>query len=405
MPTRYKYRAFAPDGQTEEGFLSAENDRQVFDYLAERRLSPIEVSPAKDSGELGLLGFFQRTQYEDIIMFTRSLSSLYKAGVPLLRALTVIRVGPANGRFNHVISELRNSLQSGKPLSVSMAEFPAVFPRVYTASVAAGEESGKLDELLDSLGVMLEEELELNRQIKSGTRYPLMVVTALAAAMVVMLTYVVPKFVAFYQAFDAELPIYTRLLIGTSNFITSNWILILAGLGVATVVAVKASANERVRNYLDGLWLKIPIFGDVIIKGNVARFTMMFGILTHAGIPIVKSLGVLTESIRNTKIAGEVGQIKDMLEEGRDNQITTAGLRTIPDMALQMISIGLESGSLERMLREISVHYAKEVRYTTKNLTALLEPILTLVMGVFVLILALSIFLPMWNLIKVFHGS
>ncbi len=404
MPIQYKFQAISDDGRTEDGVLTAESTQQVLDHLAEQHLIPISVKAVKATAPFSFWGFFGGVPYEDLIMFTNNLCTLYKAGIPLLRALSIIKVGASGNRFNYAISQIRLSLQSGRQLSVAMSEFDDLFPRFYIASVAAGEESGKLDEILEELADMLERELELTRQIKSGIRYPTMVVLALIVAFIIMMTFVVPKFVEFFSAFNAELPITTRMLIATSDFLEAYWPVLVGLVIVGAFTFRKLSKHEKSRFAIDGALLKLPIIGGLIIKGNVARFSLMFRILIQSGLPIVKSLEILTGSVKNSVIAHEIVRLRILFAEGKDNRLTSEEFVCFPDLALQMISIGLESGSLERMLGEVGRHYSQEVHYTSSHLTSILEPILTVGMGGFVLILALSIFLPMWNLIKVFNG-
>lgn len=404
MPDQYKYRGVAGDGQTHRGTISASSEQAVLEFLQDQQLTPIRVEPIERRTGLSVWGFFRTRQYEDLISFTNTLRTLYRAGVPLLRALAVIRVGSGANPFNEAIEEIRLSVQSGRTLSGAIADHSSIFPPIYSLSVAAGEESGKLDEVLEQLGSVLREELEITRQIKAGVRYPVMVVGAIIAAFVVLLTFVVPRFVAFYAAFDAELPIFTRLLIGTSNLFAEYWPIGLGLLVVGVIGLRKAALYRPTRVVMDRWMLRIPIIGDLIIKGAVARFALMFRTLLRSGLPLVRSLDILVQTIKNSAIAAELDDLKETLQTGRDAELLDMKRKYLPDLALQMIAIGLESGSLDTMLHELGDHYSKEVRYTSRQLTALLEPILTLVMGVFVLMLALAIFLPMWNLIQVFKG-
>jgi len=404
MPTQYKYKALSEEGYRETGTITAENNEQVLEFLSEKQLHPISIKTQKRKNPFSLWGFFKRAEYENLILFTRNLNTLYRSGIPLLRALSIIKIGKAGGRFNYALSEIRQSLQSGKSLSVAISGFDDLFPSVYVASVAAGEESGKLNDILDQLTAVLEEEYELTRQIKSGTRYPLMVIAALAAAFLILTMYVVPKFVAFYDSFDTELPIITQWLIGLSNFLSHNWMFVFAAIIILVFGGAKLLANKKIRLQIDLAILKLPIFGDLIIKGSVARFCMMFRILIQSGLPLIRALKVLTDSTTNSQIATDIRQMRSLFEEGRDNQLLSGTIKYFPELSLQMMMIGLESGSLETILQEIGQHYSKEVSYTSKHLTSILEPILTVVMACFVLVLALAIFMPMWNLISVFSG-
>ncbi len=404
MPALYKYQALARDGSHQTGTITAPEVAAVEDFLRGQELLPIEITAVKDRRQVSLFGFLKGADYENLIMFTNSLATMHRAGIPLLRALAVIRVGRPKGRFNYAIDRLRVDIQSGKQLSDAMSGIPDIFSSVYVNCVAAGEESGRLENTLDQLSVMLEQEMELTRQIKSGIRYPAMVIGAIVAAFFVIMNFVVPRFVSFYSGFDAELPLPTRIIMATSNFVSAYWpallgLAIIGGFGLK-----KLLGHEQGRLWFDRQLLKIPIIGNLIIKGNIARFSLMFRILITSGLPIVKSVIMLAATIKNTAIGVEIRQMAEIFKEGREIDVHSDDFEYIPEQALHMLAIGLESGNLDVMLREVGDHYSKQVMYTSRQLTAIIEPILTLVMGLFVLVLALAIFLPMWNLIKVFQG-
>ena len=403
MPEQYRYRAASLDGRIENGAISAENNEQVLEYLAERALTPIAVVYSPRKKTFSFFGFFKGVDYENLILFTNSLATMIRAGVPLLRALKVIRIGPPEGKYNRAINQIRYSLQAGKSLSESMSEYEEIFSKVYVSSIRAGEESGQLDSILDELAVILEQDMELSRQIKSGVRYPLLVIGALAVAFLVVMGFVVPRFVEFYGAFGADLPLPTRIMINTSNFITSYWYIVLALVALTYIGFKKLVSIPQGKLWLDDRILKLPVLGGLIIKGNVARFSFMFRILFKSGLPIVKSLEILADSVKNSQLSREIQHLGTLMREGREASITQGEFKYFPEVSLQMIAIGLESGSLEKMLRELGNHYSKEVQYISRHLTAILEPILTFALGGFVLLLALAILLPMWNLIKVFQ--
>lgn len=404
MPELYKYRAVSPDGRVETGAMSAESNEQVLEYLADQSLIPVKISQSALKKQFSFFGFFKGVDYENLILFTNSLATMIRAGIPLLRALKLIKIGPPNSKFNQAIHQIRYSLQSGKSLSGAMSEYESIFSKVYISSITAGEESGQLEGILDELALILEQEMELTRQIKSGVRYPVLVIGALAIAFIVLMGFVVPRFVEFYGAFGASLPLPTRIMINTSNFITGYWYVALAFVAMVFIAFRKLISNPKGKLWVDKKILKLPVLGQLIIKGNVARFSLMFKILFKAGIPIVKALEILSDAVKNSQISREINHLGRLLREGRDSSITKNEFKFFPESALQMVSIGLESGSLEKMLRELGNHYSKEVQYTSRHLTAILEPILTFVLGGFVLLLALAILLPMWNLIKVFQN-
>jgi MSHA biogenesis protein MshG len=404
MPEQYSYKAVSPDGVRKRGAISATSPSQVEEFLRERNLIPVKIQVVKERKPLSLFGFLRGREYENLILFTSSLSTMYRAGIPLLQALSIIRIGNPGSRFNQIIERIRTRVESGKPLSEAMAEYDDIFSRVYTASVAAGEESGRLDETLDELAEMMERELDLNRRIISAIRYPAIVVALILVAFFVLMGFVIPRFVAFYSAFDAELPVPTRIIIAISTFMTTYWPYLLV-ITVTFILGFRYMLNDpRGRLWHDRRLLKIPVLGDLAVKGTVARFCLMFRILFKAGLPLVQSMDILSATVRNQALAAEVNLLQDLFRKGKDINILNGSFYFFPEQALHMISIGLESGNLERMLKEVGDHYSRRVLYISRHLTAIIEPILTVALGIFVLILALAIFLPMWNLIKVFKG-
>ncbi len=404
MPETFSYKARNLLGEKQTGIILAESADRAADILAEQNLIPIEIRGSGSLSKPGLFGFMKGHLYEGLIIFTRNLSTLYKAGIPLLRTLSIIKVGPPDSYFNKAISKIGDLVRSGTSLSEALGEFPDIFPEIYRSAIAAGELSGKLDQILDSLAIMLEKDMELNRQIKSSIRYPVIVLMAIAAAFAILVTFVIPRFVGFYSKMGATLPAPTRALIWMSDFISNYWILVIGVLIAIFFGLRKIYASTSGKRFFDTKFLSIPIFGDLIIKGNIARFAHMFQILISSGIPLVHALETLSGVIKNSQLSAEIKTLADSFRDGREISNLTTELHFFPDMALQMIKIGTESGSLDTMLSEVADHFTREVDYRSRHLTALLEPILTVVLGVFVLIVALAIFLPMWNLISAIRG-
>ncbi len=402
MSTEFAYKAVTTDGKPHQGEYVAENKEQVSAYLSDHDLIPVYIKQKKETTAFSFLKMFQKLNYEDLIMFTNNLSTMYRAGIPILRALSIIKIGKSQSLFNLALPKIHADVQAGKSLSDSMKDHRDIFSDVYISSIAAGEESGKLDEILDKLAKMLEKEMEISRLIKSGLRYPIIVLSIIGLAFTVVMTYVVPKFIDFYASFDAELPLPTRIMIGTSQFITNYWWVLLAIIGGIIYAYKYAMSKPKGKLAIDHAKLKIPVFGNLIIKGNVARFSLMFQILFKSGLPIIKSLDILTTSVTNSMIQKEIQKLADLFQRGAEHELLQTEFIFFPDLAKQMIAIGLESGSLEKMLLEIGEHYSKEVQYTSRHLTAILEPVLTVIISGFVLLMALAIFMPMWNLIKVF---
>lgn len=386
------------------GVITAVDDYHVEEYLAEQELRPVSITKIRERKPFSLFGFLNSNQTEDLIMITNGLATMQRAGVPMIKGLSLIKAGARSSRLIDALDRIRMEVQGGRSLSDAFSDFEDIFSPVYVAAVAAGEESGHLDETLEELSLMLERDLELSRQIKLAVRYPAIVMIVMIAAFFIVMSMVVPRFVEFFDAFGAELPFATRMLIGLSDFVTGSWYLVVGLIGIMAYGYKRVVDSESGRLWLDQRLLKLPGIGPIVTKGNVARFALMFRILFMAGIPLIRTLDILARVVKNSEISREIRLLGELFRKGREMGSITHKFKALPELALNMMSIGMESGSLERMTEEISKHYTKEVLYRSKQLTSIIEPILTIVLGVFVLVMALAIFLPMWGLIKVFQG-
>ncbi len=401
----WAYKARDRQGQAVTGEMESENRDHVLNSLSERGLIPTSVKVQTEKISFNaILGNFGGAHRERLIVFTKKLMTLYRAGIPILRALTIIERGAEELHMVEEINGIKQDLHAGKPLSKAMERYPNKFPSIYVASIAAGEASGTLDEVLEHLSIMVEKEMVLARQVKSAMRYPTIVIVAISVATFVLMSFVVPRFANLYGKFGAELPTPTKIVMGTSSFFSSYWYVILIGVVVLFFGLRKFISTPKGRLIWDELILKIPIVGDLILKANIARFANMLTSLFKSGVPMVSCLNILEETASNKVIAVEIGQLADSFEKGQEVGLdSTSHYKYFPNMALEMFQVGLESGSIESIMGELASHYEMELEYKSRHLTAMIEPLLTIVIGIMVLVLALSIFLPMWNLIKVFR--
>jgi len=398
------YTARDSRGMPLRGEIESESQEQALEAIAERGLIPTGVKPRSEKTSLAsVLGNFGSANREKLIIFTKQLRTLNRAGIPLLRALGCIERGAAEIGMKEEIEGIRSQLQSGTSLSQALASYPKKFPPIYVASIAAGEASGTLDEVLKQLAILVEKEMVLSRQLKSAMRYPLMVIIAISLAVFVLMAFVIPRFTSLYSKFGAELPLPTKIIIGVSNFFASYWMVIIALVFAGLYGLKRYLSNPRGRLKWDEKMLKIPVLGDLIMKANIARFSVMLKILFHSGVPMVACMKILQETTSNRAIAVEVGHLAESFEKGQEIGPDPHRYRYFPAMALEMFQVGLESGSVETIMEELASHYEMELDYKSRHLASLLEPLMTVVIGGMVLVLALSIFLPMWNLIKVFR--
>ena len=399
----WTYAARDHSGRQIKGEIEGESKPQVLRSISEQGLIPTQVEKRREKITIAsIIGNFGSANRERLIIFTKKLKTLHRAGIPILRALSIMERGADDPKFREEIKGMREDMQSGLPLSKALGRYPHRFPPMFVASVAAGEASGTLDEVLDQLSTLIEKEMILARQLKSAVRYPAMVIFAVMAAIFVIMSFVLPRFMGLYSRFGAELPLPTRVIISVSHFFAGYWYVILAAVVLLLLALKRFVSTEQGRLKWDEFVLRIPIFGDLIVKANIARFSSMLKILFHSGVPIIACMNILKETATNKKIAEEIGHMSESFERGREIGVDPEKYRYFPNMALEMHQVGLESGSIESIMGELSVHYEMELEYKSRHMTALLEPILTVVIGAVVLVLALSIFLPMWNLIKVF---
>lgn len=404
----FSYRGRNSAGEAVSGVLEGATAATVADVLFGSGVTPIEIKPApagaarkkEDSG--GVLSFFgPKIMHVDILLFTRQLYTLLKAGVPIMRALAGLQESSANPAMQSVLGQIRESLDSGRELSMSLARHPRIFTPFYLAMVRVGEMTGRLEEVFLRLFDHMEFERFMREQVKSALRYPSFVVAAMAVALLVVNIWVIPAFAKVFQGFGAELPLMTRILIGFSNFMVAWWPAIIVG-SVAAGFAFKAwIATSRGKYLWDRFKMRIPVAGKIVRKATLARFARSFALASRSGVPVIQALTTVAQTVDNDFIAEKVEQMRNGVERGESVLRAAIATHAFTPVVLQMIAVGEESGSLDEMMEEISAMYQSEVEYELKTLSQQIEPILIVMLGAMVLVLALGIFLPLWDLGKV----
>jgi MSHA biogenesis protein MshG len=335
--------------------------------------------------------------HDELLMFSRQLHSLLKAGIPITRALKGLQES-AGGALANVLRQTRESLESGIELSTSMARQHGVFSTFYIAMVRVGELTGRLDEVFLRLFHHLAFEKLMRDQVRTALRYPSFVVVVMAIALGVINLFVIPAFQKVFDGFGAQLPLMTRILIGVSRFTIAAWPYLLVGALLA-VFGFRAWVRTEGGCYLwDRTKLRLPIAGKIARKATLARFARSFALALKTGVPVVQAMGVVAATVENAFISRAVEKMKDGVERGDSVLHTAAASHIFTPVVLQMIAVGEESGSLDEMLAEVADFYQQDVEYELKTLSAQIEPILIMFLGVLVLILALGVFLPIWDL-------
>lgn len=404
----FSYRGRNSAGELVNGVLEGSTAAAVADLLFGSGVTPLEIKPApagalkrKEGDGGGFNLFAPKILHVDILLFTRQLYTLMKAGVPIMRALAGLQESSANPAMKSVLGQIREGLDSGRELSMSLARHPKVFTPFYLAMVRVGEMTGRLEEVFLRLFDHMEFERFMREQVKSALRYPSFVVMAMVAALFVVNIWVIPAFAKVFSGFGAELPLMTRVLIGFSNFMVAWWPALIGGI-VAAAFAFRSWTRTRRGKYLwDKFKMRIPVAGKIVQKATLARFARSFALASRSGVPVIQALTTVAQTVDNDFIAAKVERMRDQVERGESVLRAALATGAFTPVVLQMIAVGEESGSLDEMMEEISAMYQSEVEYELKTLSQQIEPILIVMLGAMVLVLALGIFLPLWDLGKV----
>ena len=411
---------FAYTGQAASGAVSGELDGSdasaVATLLQSRGVTPLRIQAS--GGALARLAaptvagsggdaprgkhwFEPAVQSADVMLFSRQLHTLLRAGVPILRALAGLQESAVNQRFRQVLADVRRSLESGIELSVCFAQQGGVFDNFYVAMVRVGEMTGRLDEVFLRLFKHIEFEQFMAQQVKSALRYPSFVIAAMVVAIGVINVMVIPAFASVFQSFNAELPLATRLLVASSNF-TLNYGWLLALGSVAGFFALRRwMATVAGRRDWDRFKLRLPLAGRIVQKATLSRFARSFAIALKSGVPVEQALSVVAQTVDNAFIAQKVEGMREAVERG-DNILRAAVASAVfTPVVLQMIAVGEETGAIDELMEEIAELYTNEVQYELKTLSQQIEPVLIVFIGALVLVLALGVFLPLWDLGRV----
>ena len=401
--SHFAYRGRDRAGEVVTGTLEAVDSAAVATQLFALGVTPVEIGAVAPPKEVSGESFLQRlmrppVQHEDLLLFSRQMHTLLKAGVPIMRALAALQDSTLNVTFRQTLQSVRENLDSGRPLSTAFQRQGKVFSPFYVAMTYVGETTGRLEEIFLRLFHHLEFQEFMRRQVRSALRYPSFVMLAMAVAIVVLNLFVIPAFAKVYAGFDAPLPLLTRAMIAFSNLMRETWW--LQGLALAGLVFGMRSwtATERGRLLWDRTKLGIPVAGKIVRKAALARFARSFSLAIRSGVPAVQGLTLVAQTVDNAHIAHQIERMREGVERGESVLRTAASAGIFTPVVLQMVLVGEESGALDDMMTEIADMYQREVEYELKTLGAQIEPILIIALGVLVLLLALGVFLPIWDL-------
>ena len=404
----FYYKGRTNRGESIEGNIEASNPDAVASQLFNSGITPIDIieSSSKPRQEILLTDLFGgRVELQDLVLFSRQMYTLMKSGVPIVRSINSLADSARNITLANALHMIVDDLESGRELSASMARHPKIFTNLYVSLIQVGENTGRLDESFLQISEYLELEKETRDRIKAALRYPVLVLTAIAAAMVIINLFVIPAFAKVYAGFKAELPWATKLLIATSNFAVAYWPYLLAGTILAIVGIVMYVKTDQGRYKWHKMKLRLPIVGSIINRALLARFSRSFAMATRAGVPLIQTMTVVARAADNDYLAERILSMRNGIERGDTLTRTAAASGMFTPLVLQMMSVGEETGAIDDLLQEVAEYYEREVDYDLKNLSAAIEPILIIAIGIMVFILALGVFLPMWDLASAVKGG
>ncbi len=401
----FKYKARDNFSRPVTGTIAAENKDAAVKKLQDMKYVPTSIVEVYEIGTGRILERFNRVTLDELNTFTRQLYSLQKAGLPLLAGLEAIAQQTKNRYFKITIEEIAHNIREGLSFSASLKEHSRIFDNVYVSMIKAAESSGSMVNILERLTALIEQEIDTRVRIKAATRYPLLAFFVLCAGFIIVVTFVIPRFTVIYSQFNAALPLPTRILIAINIGIKKFWYLFILATGAAIFGFLRFINSKIGRPVWDSFKLKVPILGEHISMLIMSRFARITAVLMKSGVPILEVLDLVGNTSGNVIIARAVGNIKESVNQGRGISEPMKVSNLFPPVVVQMVAIGEQTGRVDELLLSVADYYDREAGYMIRNLSTYIEPVLIFVLAVMVLVMALAIFLPMWNLIRVFSPS
>jgi MSHA biogenesis protein MshG len=400
----FNYTARNASGELTTGSLEANDASSVAQVLLGRKFTPIEIKEVTVSTSINVSWFTAKIKLEDLVIFARQMYSLTKSGIPVIRAVKGLAETSNSERMAVILNDVCDQLERGRTLSSALYRHNHVFGQLFVSIVHVGENTGRLDEAFLQLSDYMEREQETRKQIKAATRYPTFVIFALVAALVIMNIFVIPVFARMFTSFGAELPIMTRILLATSDFFITKWPHLLVAIGLLVYLTSRYINTEKGRLNWDRTKLRLPIVGGIFERTLLSRFARSFSMMLRSGVPLTAALNLVADAVSNAYMSDKIGQMRKNIEKGESLSRVANSSKMFTPLVLQMINVGEETGRVDELLGEAAEFYEREVDYDLKSLTSKIEPILIMIVAAMVLVLALGIFTPMWNMMGAIQG-
>ena len=398
MP-KFIYKGKSPTGATADGFIVAPDLNAARALLRTQKLNVTEIAEKGENPLDKIKSVFEPgVTSKDLVLFSRQLSTLVGAGVPLVQGLTILGEQIENPTFKKIVLGLKLDIEAGMGIADTMKKYPAAFDNLYCSMIRAGELGGILDTILDRLSSYLEASEELKAKVKSAMMYPIVVLTIAVSITWFLLIFIIPKFKEMFSSFGKELPAPTQMLLNLSDFLAHYWFIYVPVPVVIFFLFKQAVKNRKFAKKLDEILLKLPIFGIILKKTAVAKFTRTFSTLIKAGVPILQALDTVSQTAGNIVVEDAVLTAKGAIREGERIAKPLAACGVFPTMVVSMISIGEETGNLDAMLAKIADFYESEVDAAVEGLTSMIEPLVIVFMGLVIGTIVVAMFLPMFNM-------
>ncbi len=417
----YHYRARTPQGRTLEGTVDAPSQREAANILRGRGLLVTVLSESRTAaGGPGLRAAREtrrpaapgrglgrtdarpsrkvRVSQKELALFCRQFATMIDAGVTILASLGILSRQLASKRMRSAVAQVRWLIEQGQSLSDAFRSRPDVFPALLVNMVAAGEASGTLEESFERLADHFEKEYAVTQKVRTAMAYPTIVTIVALGVIVFMVVFVLPSFIGIFASIGAELPWPTRLVMGVSDFIRANWYLLAALLALGVIAVKFLSSTPNGAYTLDSLALRLPLFGELILKRAVSRFSRTLATLLRSGVPLLVSLSVTERTVGNLPVAAAISMASEEIRAGRGIVEPLRASRLFPQMIIEMMVVGEETGTVDQMLSKVADFYDKEIDVTVERLSSLIEPVIIVVLGAVVGFIMLSLIMPMFDI-------
>ncbi len=402
--SEFAYKGRSQSGDLVSGRLFGTSIDAIAGRLVSLGITPVEIKDANNATEMTVADIWKRLgggqpSSKDLILFCRQMHTITRTGLPLLRGLTGLMQTTHNESLKDALIDIIAGLESGRALANTLSSHPKIFSRLFVSLVEIGEATGTLDVAFQRLYEYLSMDQDVRDRVKAAVRYPILVLIAVAIALGIITVFVIPNFSPIFRALGDNIPLPTKIILGVSNFVVNSWMLML-GMAIAVYAGISSYIKTVAgRLHWDRLKLKVPVTGVIVRNAALSRISRSLAVSLDAGMPINETLNTVSDSIGNTWLGSRMSELGEGIERGASLSTTAAATGLFTPLILQMIALGEETGALPELMDEVSDYYKREVDYDLENLSAALEPILIVSVGAIVLILALGVFLPMWDMV------